>query len=329
MANQDIAVIGASAGGVQALQKIVSSLPEDYPGSIFVVLHIAPTAPTVLHNILTRAGKLPATMARDGEPIRPGHIYVAVPDRHLMVESGKIRCSFGPRENRHRPSIDVLFRSAALAYGPRVVSVLLSGMRADGVSGMHAVKRGGGTVLVQNPEEALYPSLPEAGIEFDHPDQVLSLEKIAEELVRRSSTKVKEQTPTPVDLERELRFARGKAGPSDYPQGEPSAFACPDCNGALWKLKEGDSERYRCRVGHAFSESDLVISKSEALEDALWAALRSLEESAAIERRAAAHARGPGKERLQESADVKSQQAETIRNMLVDAPPLERTGTAE
>ncbi len=327
MANQDIAVIGASAGGVEALRQIVAGLPEDYQGSVFIALHISPSAPTVLHNILSRAGLLPATIPRDGEPIRSGHLYVATPDRHLLLERGKIRVTFGPRENRHRPSIDVLFRSAARAYGPRVVAVLLSGMRADGVSGMHAVKRAGGAVLVQDPKEALYPSLPSAGIELDQPDQVLPTAEIAKELVRRSSLPAPESSPLPVDLERELRFARGEAKPQDTPPGEPSAYACPDCNGALWKVTEGELERYRCRVGHAYSESDLVIAKSDMLENALWAALRSLEESASIERRAAQRAGKTGRTRLLESAGIKTRHAELLRSALLGTPPLARTGT--
>ncbi len=329
VANQDIAVIGASAGGVEALRKIVAGLQKDYRGSVFVVLHISPSSPTVLHNILSRAGPIPAMLAQDGDTIRPGRIYVAAPDLHLLVEHGKVRTTFGPRENRHRPSIDVLFRSAARAYGPRVVAVLLSGMRSDGVSGMHAVKHAGGTVLVQDPEEALYPSLPNAGITLDNPDRVLPVGEIAKELVRRSSLKAEERAPVPVDLERELRFAKGEAGPQDTPPGQPSTYACPDCNGALWKVEEGKAERYRCRVGHAFSESDLVVAKAETLENALWAALRALEESASIEERAARRAGKEGKGRLQESADAKRRQATTIRDILMGTPPLERTGVAK
>ncbi len=329
MANQDIAVIGASAGGVEALRKIAAALPEDYRGSIFVVLHISPSAPTVLHNILSRSGPVPAMLAQDGDPIRPGRIYVAVPDRHLVVEQGKMRTSFGARENRHRPSIDVLFRSAARAYGPRVVAVLLSGMRSDGISGMHAVNRMGGTVLVQDPDEALFPSLPSAGIELDNPDKVLRVEEIAAELVKRSTMEASAHTTVPVDLERELRFAKGEIGPQDTPPGQPSQYACPDCNGALWKIEEEGAERYRCRVGHAFSESDLVLAKAETLENALWAAMRALEESASVERRAAQRTGGEGRGRLHDSARAKGRQAEIIRNMLLGTPPLERTGTAE
>jgi two-component system chemotaxis response regulator CheB len=251
-----------------------------------------------------------------------------------MLENGKIRVHFGPRENRHRPSIDVLFRSAARWYGPRVIAVLLSGMRADGVSGLKAVNRAGGTVLVQQPDEALYPNLPLAGIEMDSPDQILPTDKIAQELVRLSQHPAADHVPTPMDLERELRFANGEAGPKETPPGEPSPYACPDCNGAMWQVQEGQLERYRCRVGHAFSEADLVISKAETLENALWAAMRSLEESASIERRAGARAgrigQGSGGERLLESAEVKTRQAEVLRRMLTGEKPLrERTGTTE
>lgn len=331
MATEDIVVVGASAGGVEALRELVSHLAEDYRGSVFVVLHVAPDAPTVLPNILNRAGPLPASIARNGERIEPGRIYVGPPDHHLMVAEGRVQVTSGPRENRHRPSIDVLFRSAARAYGPRVTAVLLSGMRDDGVSGLHAVKRLGGTVLIQKPADAGFPELPATGIAFDSPDRVLPAAEIAAELVRRAGRSAGDRTPTPMDLEKEVRYAAGGAGPRDIPPGRPAEYACPECNGAMWTLEEKDLVRFRCRVGHAYTEESLISAKSEALESALWAALRALEESAAIERRAAKRAgtvsTGSAAARLMESAETKARQAELLRDILLGVPSQSKTGT--
>ncbi len=324
MAGQDIVVVGASAGGIQALQQIVSRLPEDYRGSIFVVLHLSPDSPSVLHKILSRAGPLPATVAKDGEKIRPAHIYVAAPDHHLLLEDGSMRVVVGPRENRHRPSIDVLFRSAAKTYGPRVIAVLLSGMRDDGVSGLMAVKRQGGTVLIQKPEEATFPDLPSTAIEVDSPDRVLTASHLAGEIVHRAQTTPHKRQQVPMELERELHFAKAANKPDDTPPGTPAEYACPECNGSLWKVTEEGLTRYRCRVGHAYTERALLDAKAESVESALWAALRALEESASVERRAAertGHGNGrPGLERLRESAATKSHHAELLREILLGKP---------
>ena len=336
MGSQNIVAIGASAGGVDALQQMVSGLPADYSGSMFVVLHMPPDAPTLLPKILNRAGRLPAVTARDGDRIQRGHIYVAPPDHHLMLNDGFIRLTSGPRENRHRPSIDVLFRSVAKVYGPRSVAVLLSGMRDDGVSGLIAVKRQGGTVLIQKPTDADFPELPKTGIALDSPDSVLSAADIATELVRLAQQPAGETLPIPMDLEKETRYAEGGAGPEDVPPGTPADYACPECNGSLWRLDEKELTRYRCRVGHAYTQDNLVLAKSEALESALWAALRALEESVSIERRAAKRADDIGSrmgaERLQESAETKSKQAELLRQMLIASPPgeqIKKTGTED
>ncbi len=333
MPNQDIVVIGASAGGVDALRQLFAGLPADYRGSLFVVLHLAPDAPTLLPDILTRAGPLPALLAHDGDRIKRGYIYVAPPDHHLMLADGVVRVTSGPRENRHRPSIDVLFRSAAKAYGARVVAVLLSGMRDDGVSGLIAVKRLAGTVLIQKPADANFPELPATGIAMDSPDRVLSAADIATEITRRAGQAAGEAPPTPMDMEKEIRYAEGDAGPEDIPPGTPADYACPECNGSMWRVEEKDLSRYRCRVGHAYTEDSLLLAKSEALESALWAALRALEESASIERRAAKRARhvgtGSGAARLLESADTKGRQAELLRSILLSKPAIttQQTGT--
>lgn len=180
----DIIVVGASAGGVEALARLVGHLPGDLAASVFVVTHIPANAPSLLPEILARAGSLLASQARDGEVWRPGHVYVAPPDHHLLLQDGVMRLSHGPKENYARPAIDVLFRSAAREYGPRVAGVVLTGTLYDGTGGLIAVKRAGGVAIVQDPGEARFPDMPRSAIEGDHPDFVLPLSGVAATIVR-------------------------------------------------------------------------------------------------------------------------------------------------
>jgi two-component system chemotaxis response regulator CheB len=178
MAGQDIIVVGASAGGVEALSRLVASLPEDLPAAVFVVLHMAPGTGTVLPRILARQTKLLVGHPVDGEPIRPNRVYVAVPDRHLVLGEGVVRVTDDPKESGHRPAVDTLFRTAADEYGPRVVGVVLSGTRDDGTAGLLAIHTGGGTVIVQDPDEALFPGMPRSALTGSHPDYVLPVDEI-------------------------------------------------------------------------------------------------------------------------------------------------------
>jgi two-component system chemotaxis response regulator CheB len=161
----DVCVIGASAGGVQALQEVLGRLPAGHPGTVLVVLHLAPTGPSLLPDILGRVCALPCEAARDGEALTGGHVWVAPPDRHLRVDDGRIRVDAGPRENGHRPSVDVLFRSAAAALGPRVLGVVLSGTRDDGTAGLAAIKSARGRAAVQDPAQAMHPGMPRSALE--------------------------------------------------------------------------------------------------------------------------------------------------------------------
>ena len=324
MAHRDIVVMGASAGGVEGFREVVRALLPGFPGSVFIVLHISAEAPSHMPAILGRATDLPVAQARDHAPIEPGHIYIAPPDHHLILHRGFMRVVRGPRENRHRPAIDPLFRSAARSYGPRVVGVLLSGLMDDGTSGLQMIRARGGVSIVQDPDEAEFSKMPQNAVEYAKPDWVLPVGEIGPLLTQLITETVAEkaENAAPGGVEQEVEIAEMDMDAIETEKkGAPSGFSCPECQGVLWEIKEGELVRFRCRVGHAYSAESLVIAKSEALEAALWGALRALEESAAISHRMADRARKNGQgfveARVAEDAMEKEAQARMVREMLV------------
>ena len=319
-------VIGTSSGGVEALRRLARDLPPDLPAAVFVVMHVPEWAPSVLPGILSRAGPLKAVHPEDGDRIEKGRIYVAPPDFHLLVERGRVRLARGPKENRHRPAVDPLFRTAALAYGPRVVGVVLSGALNDGTAGLQAVKQRGGVAVVQDPGDALFSGMPESALEYVGADHCLPMEKIAPLLVRLSGEPAKEEGayPVPDDMELESRIVGldPTAIDSDERPGELSRFTCPECSGPLFEIQSGDLVRFRCRVGHAFTAESMLYDKFEELEKALYAALNTLEESALMADRLAArsheHQHGHAAARFERRAEDARQQARIIRQVLTE-----------
>jgi two-component system, chemotaxis family, protein-glutamate methylesterase/glutaminase len=285
---RDLVVVGASAGGVEALQQLLRGLPADFPAAVLAVLHIPASARSALPEILARVSSLPVRAARDGQPIEPGTVTVAVPDRHLMVVDGQLMLSRGPRENGHRPAVDVLFRSAARAAGPRVIGVVLSGALDDGTAGIVAIRGRGGVGVVQRPKEAMYPSMPQHALEVggaEHAVPVADIGAVLADLVAEEIDADTGQPPSDLmDTETAMAELDGDAYDSEDRPGVPSGFGCPSCHGALFTITEGGMERYRCRVGHAWSPQALAEEQSQALEGALWMALRGLEEKAALSR---------------------------------------------
>ncbi len=293
MPNRNIIVLGASAGGVEALTRLVKFLPSDLPAALFVVVHFPSFSTSFLPQILSRFGRLPALHAEDGKAIVPGRIYVAPPDYHLLVRRDHIRLSHGPRENGHRPAIDVLFRSAARAYGRRVVGVILSGMLDDGTAGLAVVKARGGVGVVQDPEEALFNGMPRSAIKYVAIDHILKLTEIASVLSEMAGKSVEEGETVSGEIDREAAtVAQNKAAleRGERP-GEPSPLTCPDCGGVLWELRNDNLIRFRCHVGHAYSSDSLLAQQADSVETALWSAIRALEEKAALARRMAVQAR--------------------------------------
>jgi two-component system chemotaxis response regulator CheB len=293
VANRDVVVVGASAGGVEALRAMVGGLPADLAAAILVVLHVPRDAPSALPRILSRSGPLPARTAFDGEPLTHGRIYVAPPGLHMLVLDHRVRLSHGPAENGHCPAIDPLFRSAARAAGPRVIAVVLSGSRDDGAVGAETVAANGGIVVVQRPEDALNQSMPRAVMARVEPDHVADAAVLGPLLGDLTKTKVPdppESAPAPV-VDAEVAIDAQTAVTTDRITAGPPVYGCPTCGGGLFELENWPEPRYRCRVGHAWSPESLIDEQAVATEGALWTALRALEEKSALSRRLAEHHR--------------------------------------
>lgn len=319
-----LVVAGASAGGVEALRAMVAGLPADFDAAILVVLHVPREGTSALPKILDRSGPLSASHAVEGERLVAGRILVAPADRHLVVSDGRIRLSRGPTENGHRPAVDPLFRSAARAWRERSIAVVLSGTRNDGTSGAAAIADMGGTVIVQDPGDALYPSMP--GSAREHIPGALLLPaagmgEMLRKLVAALGPAV-EPTPGPDSdlLSRETAIATMADITTDESNALPAGLGCPSCHGALFELPGRPAPRFRCRVGHAWTAESLVDEQSTALEGALWMALRSLEEKTALTRRLADAARergsGPTAARY-ESASTETEKAGRLIRSLI------------
>ena len=321
---RNIIVIGASSGGVEALQELVRGLPPDLPATVFIVLHTAPHAPSFMPEILSRAGPLPALTPKDGERIQQGRIYVAPPDHHLLIDDALMRVAHGPKENRHRPAVDPLFRSAACAYGPRVVGVVLTGNLDDGTAGLLAVKKCGGLAIVQHPQEASFPGMPGSAMKHVRVDYCLPLAEIAPLLERLARDPAEEEKmPMTNEIEIENKIAQGEINIAESVEklGTPSAFTCPECHSVMYRLKDMELIRFRCQMGHAFSTESLHVGQTEAVEDRLWDALRALEENTALTKQLAALEREQHRcgaaALFEEAARRREQQASVIQQMLL------------
>jgi two-component system chemotaxis response regulator CheB len=320
----DLVVVGASAGGLDPLLRIVRELPADYAGTVLIVLHVSPTSPSALPDILDRAGPLPVAHAVDGEPLLSGQVLVAPPDRHMVVVDGHVALTRSARENNHRPAINPLFTSAAAAYGGRVVGIVLSGMLDDGAVGLAAVASAGGVAMVQQPDEALYGSMPRHAVAGTHDARILPAGAMAAELVRLSRASSVATATVPAWVEDESRYSRSLDAAADPapPPGAVTSQTCPTCGGTLFERDDGGPLRFRCRVGHAWSADGLFSSSAARLEEALWTALRTLEERSALAGRLGEYAASRGNAlsaaQFRASADDAERRARAIRASLDD-----------
>jgi two-component system chemotaxis response regulator CheB len=322
-AGRDIVVVGASAGGADAIAAVVRQLPGNIAASLFVVCHQFPGAQGQIVDLLNTAGPLIAKIPEDGEEIRHGVVYVAPPDRHLLVKEGYVRVTSGPRENRWRPAIDPLFRSAAVAYGPRVLGIILSGMLDDGTAGLVAIKRCGGVAMVQDPDEAAYPDMPRTALANAQVDYRLGIAGMGREIARLVGESVTVEGPAPHDLQVEARIA--ETGYSDETissqLGELTTLSCPECGGPIWQHGGDGVTRYRCRVGHAYGIESMLSAQDETVESALWAAVRLFDQRANVLTAMAEKDREANRTRMvqhhQKLADEARRHAKQLRTLII------------
>ncbi len=332
MVRRDIIVVGASAGGVQALIELVSGLPPDFSASVLIVLHIPPYSASQLHLILGRVTTLPVVQAEDGMPIKLGQIYVAVSDHHLLVGVDGIRVTRGPKENRFRPAIDTLFRSAAYAFGPRVIGAVLTGMLDDGTAGLWAVKDRGGITVIQDPNEAMHASMPESAlrnVEIDHQSRLIEMAPL---LVQLTSEAIEVEGSVPVsesmEIETKIALEDNSLKQGVLRLGPLSPYTCPECHGVLVQVQEGKIVRFRCHTGHAFSIDSLLAQVSESIDESLWNTLRVIEESILLLNHTAELASATQDDkmarRLIQKSEEAEQRAQRIREVVMQHETLSR-----
>jgi two-component system chemotaxis response regulator CheB len=321
-----IVVIGASAGGIDALRSLLARLPPHFPAPICIVLHTASEAPGLMAQILANSARLPVSLASDGCRLQPGHVYVAPPDRHLLVEPGRVRVTKGPREHNFRPAVDPLFRSAAQVFGPGAIGVILTGNLDDGTAGLWTIKKLGGVAVVQDPADALFPSMPRHALENVNADYVAPLSQIPSLLAELTAeTPVKpEPVAVPEHINVEVNIAK-EQNPRDAGLeriGKPSAYACPDCHGVLLELEEDGRIRFRCHIGHAYSLDSLLAAMNEGVEHAMSTAVRSLEEARLLMDRVAFllehRDENEAAERIRESSLRAKRKAEVMNELMRD-----------
>lgn len=278
VAQRDVIVIGASAGGVDALQRLCAGLPADLNAAVFVVQHLSPAARSVLPQILDKAGPLPAHSPADGEKIVGGRIYVAAPDHHMLLRPGQVLMRRGPFENRTRPAVNALFRSAAISYRARVIGVVLTGLLDDGTEGLVAIKAAGGLSICQDPADAEWPSMPLNALARNHVDHVLPVAQIGRLLGRLAKEEAGPDIPLSEDYVIEDKIAAKDFAVMETnieTPGDTSPLSCPDCGGVLNQIETDKEVRFRCQVGHAFTPLGLVAAQNDELERALAIAVRT------------------------------------------------------
>ena len=326
LASKDIIVVGGSAGGVEALKTLVSSLPSGLQAAVLVVIHIPPSSPGRLPEILQRHANVRVAWAKDEQRIECGRVYIAPPDRHLVVDDGRVRLTRAPRENHTRPAIDPLFRSAALAYGPRVIGVILSGRLDDGTAGLWAVKERGGTTVVQSPGDAAQPDMPRNALEHTEVDYIVPCAQIGALLAQLVAERAHD-TAAPVSsalaLEVKIAMEANALRHGVMSLGPTTPYTCPDCHGVLVRVDQGGIPRFRCHTGHAFAMDSLLAAMTDSVESALWSALRSVEESilllreAAVRERSADGGTGAIDPRFEQKMNEAEQRAELVRDAVL------------
>lgn len=318
-----VVVIGTSAGGLGALKKLISQLPKNFPLPVLVVRHISPDATgNTLLDALNNLNTLKCKQAKTGSDLKPGHLYLAPSDHHLMIgEDRKILVTKGAQENRSRPAIDPLFRSAAVTFGSGVIAVLLTGYLDDGTSGMKAVKRCGGTCIVQNPDDAEYPAMPRNAMNNVKIDHCVPIAEMGALLYQLIPVKLQTRKPVPADVLTEAKIAgRVLSDLSSVNQlGDQVPFNCPGCGGVLWKIEKDSSLRFRCHTGHAYTAASLLAEQTRKIEETMWTALRMFEERKNLLMEMARVKKGVGAQSALERARMSQVHIDRIRAILQTA----------
>lgn len=324
MAKRDIFVIGGSTGSGEVLKAIVGALPEDLAASVFIATHLPAHGHSYLAQVLSKSARLPLEQAAEGVPIQPGRIYVAAPDRHLLLLDGQVRLGPGPRENMVRPAIDALFRSAALSYGARTVGVVLSGMLNDGASGLLAIRDAGGLTVVQDPLDALAADMPHAATSLLDPDHLVPAEAIGGLLAMLSRTAAPAwSAPPSLALRMEVEIALGARLGSEQLRAiaDPVPLSCPECSGVLSEVRGARPRRFRCQTGHAVTGEVLDKALDEQVEEALRVAMRVMEERVELVTRMARDAEESGRNSVAELYDHRAAEyrsyGETLRRAVL------------
>jgi len=322
--NRDIVVFGASAGGFEAMRRILAALPRGLPATFFLAQHLSPHLQSNLPDLLSKGSPYAAHYPVDGERTRRGLLYVAPPDNQMLVHEGQVRVNRGPRENGHRPSVDTLFRSASRAYASRVIGVVLTGYLDCGTAGLLSIKARGGLALVQDPNSAVAGEMPSSAIAHVDVDHVAQVDEIAPLLAQLIGT------PAPPQPEQVSRFVRQLEGDE---LGAQATVVCPACRGMVTEASDGQFTQLRCHVGHAFAPQGALQQQNEEAERALWEAVRALEEGAALASRLVRGATGQLHTRFAERERQLLRHADVIRRILLgtetSAPALPTDPTAD
>ncbi len=321
MANRDILAIGTSAGGVEALIFLVGRLQRNLPTSVLVTIHLPSHSRSSLDDVLTRAGPLPAVFAKDGDRLSKSHIYIAPPDRHLIVDDDRLVLGEGPRENNARPAIDPMLRSAAVCCGCRAIGVVLTGTLGDGASGLWAVHQAGGITVVQDPKDAAFAEMPLTALNRARPDHVVRLNDAPALLNRLAHEPAGEVKPLPRSVKYEVEIARTGRSTMDQMDefGRRSVLGCPDCGGVMWEIDEGEFSRFRCHVGHTYTAELMSLALDENLRRALASALRALEERSSLARKLHNQAKSSGHDLLAQTWREKVQEFDRETEIIRDS----------
>lgn len=319
-ATKDIIAVGGSTGSGAVLRALVADLPENLPASVFISTHIPSNSPGLLTELLAAKAKLPLTQALDGQPIQRGHIYVAAPDRHLLLIGNTIKFGTGPRENMVRPSIDPMFRSAALSFGPRVVGIVLTGMLNDGAAGLHSIKSCGGTTVVQHPLDAEADQMPLAALETVEVDYVTPAADLGSLIAKIAGSDASGSHTPSENLRLEVEIAAGgRLGSAGLQKiASPSAITCPACHGVLSEIRDSRPLRYRCQIGHGYT-ADALAAQIDEVDEAIRVAMRVMEERVTLVERMARDARETGRHAVAELYEARGAEYRKYAATLRDA----------